>query len=140
MRTWLTHVAVFTGVFVAFFAYCKIWEAFCTQPMEPGWIPHGCVGFLISGAGDESFDGCYIPVEINGIRCWQRDVFPDRYLWFGDNRWHLSREPGVVTGGYVTEQDYPPDGPWKMAGAAEPAPEAKLTSMLPGDEGSGLDG
>jgi len=123
MRGRLAHAAVFICVFCLFFGYCEWWKSRPeVMPEVNAFVPPDSGAYFVEGAGDETFNGAYIPMPCpDEVPCFVKQA-PTRYLWRSPNRWHLSTEPAIMADGYMCEAEASISSEWVVDGACGPPP------------------
>jgi hypothetical protein len=130
MRSRFAHAAVFIGVFCLFTGYCKWWSSRVeTHFRATAGSSRDRGAVMVSGAGDDTFNGIYVGVSVDeGGPCYVKRS-PYRCLWPGASCWRLSTESGLLADGYMTDADSPITGEWRVDGACKPAPRVHVLSV-----------
>ena len=121
MRTRLAQAAVFVTVFCLFLGYCRWWKARSPEAEGEALRNVNFDAFVVSGAGDGTFNGLYASRPREDPYCFIKDD-PRRYLWCDAEGWHLTTTPGVPGDGYVMAWQEPTEEAWSADGAPAPAP------------------
>lgn len=135
MRRRLIEVAFFVCVFCLFTGYCKWWEARSpTDGRVNAMTPPDYGALVVIEAGDDTYNGVYVPISSHGgAPCYCKSV-PDRFLWRDASGWHLSTEIGMPADGYISRSERPVTKTWRVDGACSPAPWVSALPEFPAEE------
>eukprot|EP01051_Picozoa_sp_SAG22_P005738 SAG22_NODE_351_length_11841_cov_945.797990_1_plen_147_part_10 len=109
--------------------------------LAPGAGSGGCKGYLVSGAGDAAFDGCYPQQKskYSGRALFAKDAAHQLYTYQG-GPWRLGDPGSNVSYAAITETPWPPQSAggcgtgWELGGhgiGRAPCPAVKRSGLPP---------
>ena len=151
MRRFGACAGVFVVAFLAMVGYCRWWlwledtreaEAQAAEAqIDAARSEDGMAGWLVSGAGDGSYNGAYTEAGTHNGQAYYTNAAEDRVLAWNDDdgRWvlHTALPTDFGDGEYWGEDDEPLHGGTRSAQAGA-APAPNLSEIID-DEGESLE-